>query len=80
MGYVPGSGSVYEGESVPAFGQATYQRLVVLAAVQKGLAISVAGAGDAPDPSSASDPSDLPVSQFIDTLTNGTIWPGQPVH
>ena len=30
-------------------------------------AISVAGAGDAPDPSSASDPSDLPVDQFIDT-------------
>ena len=53
---------------------------MVLGAVQKGLAISVAGAGDAPDPSSAPDPSDLPVSQFIDTLTNGTIWPGQPVH
>jgi len=80
VGYVPGSGAVYESQSVPMFGQASYQRLVVLAAVRGGLAISVAGAGDAPDPSSAPDPSDLPVSPFIDTLANGTIWPGQAVH
>jgi RsiW-degrading membrane proteinase PrsW (M82 family) len=80
VGYVPGSGAVYEYESVPTFGQATFQRLVVLAAVQNGLAISVAGAGDAPDPSSSPNPSDLPVSQFIDTLTNGTVWPGQTIH
>jgi hypothetical protein len=65
---------------VPAFGQATYTRLVVLAAVRNGLAISVAGAGDAPDPSHASDPSDLLVSPFIDTLANGTIWPGRNLH
>jgi hypothetical protein len=80
VGYVSGSGAVYEDESVPTFGQATYTRLVVLAAVRNGLAISVAGAGDAPDPSRAQDPSDLPVSPFLDSLANGTIWPGQSPH
>jgi hypothetical protein len=79
VGYTAGSGSVYDDEVTPFFGSALDSRLVVLAAVKKGLAIAVVGSGDAAQSQSDQpDPSGLPVSSFVDDLTNATCWPGDP--
>jgi hypothetical protein len=52
---------------------------VVLAAVKNGLAIAVVAVGDAAQSQSGHpDPSRLPVSGFVDSLTNATRWPGDP--
>lgn len=76
VGYSGGAGAVYDGEVTPFFGLATENRLVVLAAVNRGLAIAVVGVGDAAQSQGGHpDPSGLPVSGFIDSLANGTSWP-----
>jgi hypothetical protein len=79
VGYILGAGAVYDDETTPFFGSASDSRLVVLAAVKKGLAIAVVGSGDAAQSQSDHpDPSGLPISSFVDDLTNGTRWPGAP--
>jgi hypothetical protein len=79
VGYVPGSGAVYDEQVASFFGSAADTRLVVMASVRGGLTIVVVGDGDAASSSGDHpDPSGLPVSSFLDTLTNGTRWPGQP--
>jgi hypothetical protein len=79
VGYTAGAGSVYDNQVAPFFGSASDSRLVVLVAVKKGLAIAVVGSGDAAQSqSNQPDPSGLPVSSFVDDLTNATRWPGEP--
>ena len=81
VGYASGAGSVYDNQATPLFGSASDSRLVVLAGVKKGLAIAVIGSGDAAqDKSNHPDPSGLPVSSLVDSLTNATRWPGDPPH
>lgn len=79
VGYTPGAGSVYDDEVTPLLGQASDTRLAVLVAVKNGLAIAVIGSGDAANGAgSFPDPSGLPISGFVDSLTDATRWPGQP--
>jgi hypothetical protein len=79
VGYVPGAGSVYDDEVTPFFGQASDTRLAVLVAVSNDLAIAVIGTGDAANGAGSSpDPSGLPISGFVDSLTDATRWPGEP--
>lgn len=81
VGYAPGAGAVYDNEVTPFFGTASDSRLVILAAVKKGLAIAVVGSGDASGSQGGHpDPSGLPVSSFVDDLANGTRWPGDPAR
>lgn len=79
VGYEAGAGAVYDDEVIPFFGQASDSRLVVLTSVKKGVAIAVVGQGDAStDSGGHPDPSGLPVSSFVDSLTNGVRWSGDP--
>jgi hypothetical protein len=79
VGYTPGAGGVWDDEVAPFFGSASDTRLVVLVAEKKNLAIAVVATGDAGDTQSDHpNPSGLPVASFVDSITNGSRWPGDP--
>ncbi len=77
VGYTPGAGSVYEDQVTPFLGESSTSRVVILSAVKSGLGIAVVASGDA-STSDPTDPSGLAISQFVDSLANGTRWPGDP--
>ena len=84
IGYTPGYGNVYDLTTSPGNGQAVHQRLVVMAAIKRGIAVVVVGLGpyQQTDPQSDGHPSpaDTPLvhlGDFQESLESVT-WPGDP--
>ena len=78
VGYVPGSGEVYQGEWTPLMGSAVTERMAILAAVRKDLAITVICEGPkATSNDDHPDPSDIGIGadQFCDQVANTIKWP-----
>lgn len=82
VGYTPGAGRVYNVTIAPANGQAVRDRLVVMVAVKRGLAVVVAGFGpyvtSKPSSSGHPNPAETPlvnIGDFEETATS-VIWPG----
>jgi hypothetical protein len=79
-GYWPGYGGVYDATVTPANGQSTHTRLIIVVAVEKGLAIEmtvegpfVADNGDGQPLPSQIDPR---IAQFSDETLNTVTWKG----
>ena len=79
VGYVVGSGEVYEGQWTPLSGQSQTERMAIVAATKGGLTIRVVceapkahDTGEHPNPAQIGDGAD----QFCDDLLNSISWPG----
>jgi hypothetical protein len=77
IGYQNGYGAVWDEQVTPLFGQSQDTRLAIVVAERNGLAIALVGNGPAVSPDQGSaDPSQLPLSGFLDDLLNSVNWPG----
>ena len=82
IGYNPGYAAVYDLKVDAGGGQTARRRLVVEAAVKKGLAIEFVAVGDY-TPSTGKDghpnPADTRIGSAFDSLLDAIRWPGDPV-
>jgi hypothetical protein len=82
VGYTLGAGRVYDVTLSPANGQAVRDRLVVMAAIKKGIAVVIAGYGpyvkSSPSSSGHPDPAETPLVHLGDfeETSMSVIWPG----
>jgi hypothetical protein len=82
VGYTPGAGKVYNVTIAPANGQAVRDRLVVMAAVKRGVAVVVAGFGpyvkSSPGSSGHPNPAETPLVHLGDFEESAmsVVWPG----
>lgn len=84
IGYTPGYGNVYDLTTAPGNGEAIHQRLILIAAVKRGVAVVFVGLGPYRPTTPKSDghpsPADTPLvhlGDFEQTLKS-VIWPGDP--
>jgi hypothetical protein len=80
VGYVRGSGEIYEGQWTPLMGSSSTERLAILAATRNGVTVTVScEAPKVADNGEHADPAQLGTGadQFCDQVMNTVTWKGE---
>jgi hypothetical protein len=83
LGYTVGYGTVYDVSISPGNGQSVHDRLLIIAAIRRGLAVVLVGLGpyqtSSPSSGGQPNPADTPLVQLGDfeENANSVTWPGE---
>jgi len=80
VGYVAGSGEIYQGQWTPMMGSSSTERLAILAATKKDVTVTViCEAPKVADNGAHADPAELGIGadQFCDQVMNTVTWAGE---
>lgn len=84
LGYTPGYGAIYDLTTTPGGGAAVHERLIIIAAIKRGVAVAFVGMGpyrrSNPQTAGHPDPADTPLVDLADFEQNITsvVWKGDP--